>query len=301
MKTSRQLQALGLLGLSLAAGCGGTAATGNAQIFVEPEDTIRDGLAPGGDPENIKDGWSVNYDRFLIAIGNLRAKSSSADEPLTDPDVYVLDLKNAPAGGYILTTFEDVPAVRWDRFGFDLPNAKPGAKTLGQTSDADVTLMTTNGYSLYIEGSITQCPPGSACDPSSEVVFRWGLSAGTSFDDCATEDNFTGFAVPEGGTAQVKPTIHGDHWFFSNITSGAEITERYAQYIADSDIDMDGETTLDELKQTKAADVFPSPKYNLSGGVGGSIETAYDYLLSQARTLGDFQGDGECPTRRVLP
>jgi hypothetical protein len=28
--------------------------------------------------------------------------------------------------------------------------------------------------------------------------------------------------------------------------------------------------------------------------------TAYDYLEAQARTLGDFQGEGECPTRDPL-
>lgn len=305
MSNKNSILVFGLLSVVVTgagAGCGdASVGTGNAQIFVEPEETIPGGLAPGADEENIKDGWSVNYDRFLIAIGNIRAARSGSDERLSDPSVYVLDMKNAPAGGYVLTTFEDVTAARWDKFGFDLPNAKAGVKSLEPTTDADVALMVENGYSLYIEGSITQCPPGSACDPSSEVTFRWGLSAGTSYDDCATEDGFTGMAVPANGAAQVKPTIHGDHWFFSNITSGAEITERYAQYIADSDVDMNGETTLDELKQTKAAEVFPSPKYNLSGGLEGAIETAYDYVLSQARTLGDFQGDGECPTRKILP
>ena len=141
----------------------------------------------------------------------------------------------------------------------------------------------------------------TTCVAAPRITFRWGLPAGTSFDDCATEDGFTGFAVPEGGTAQVKPTIHGDHWFFNNITSGAEQTKRLAQYIADCDLDMNGETTRDELKQAKAADVLPSSNYNLSGALTGSINTAFDYVLAQARTLGDFQGDGECPTRKVLP
>jgi hypothetical protein len=281
------------------AGC--AEATGSAQIFVQPEDTVSEGLNPGSDVENIKDGWAVTYDRFLVAIGNVRASRSDSDETLSDPAVYVLDLRGAPPGGYVIKSFEDVPAARWDRFGFDLPNAKQGATSLPPTSDADLELMVSNGYSVYVEGNITKCPIGGACDPASEVTFRWGLAAGTAFDDCATEDGFTGFAVPEGGTAQVKPTIHGDHWFFNNITSGAELTERYAQYIADCDLDMNGETTLDELKQAKASDVLPSEKYNLSGALTGPVSTAFDYVLAQASTLGDFQGDGECPTRRVLP
>jgi hypothetical protein len=276
-------------------------ATGTAQIFVEPEDTVSDGLNPGESEENIKDGWTVTYDRFLVAVGNARASRSDSDEKHADPSVFVLDLRNAPAGGYVITTFEDIAATRWDRFGFDLPNTPSSAQALAPTSDADLAFMIENGFSIYIEGSITKCPIGGTCDPASEITFRWGLSAGTAFDDCATEDGFTGFAVPEGGTAQVKPTIHGDHWFFNNITSGAEQTKRLAQYIADCDLDMNGETTLDELKQAKAADVLPSSNYNLSGALTGPINTAFDYVLAQARTLGDFQGDGECPTRKVLP
>ena len=106
--------------------------------------------------------------------------------------------------------------------------------------------------------------------------------------------------MPSGGTAQVKPTVHGDHWFFTNLTQGAEITQRRAQWIADADLDRDGETTQAELKQVPAAVAFPAELgYNLSGAII-PIVTAHDYLEAQARTLGDFQGEGECPTRDPL-
>ena len=46
--------------------------------------------------------------------------------------------------------------------------------------------------------------------------------------------------------------------------------------------------------------VFPAElDYNLSGAII-PIVTARDYLEAQARTLGDFQGEGECPTRDPL-
>ncbi|TKD08855.1 hypothetical protein E8A74_13770 [Polyangium fumosum] len=288
-----QLLALGSVALFVV-GCGGedgaTAEKGSAQVFVEAEDTIPNGLSAGMGDEDIQDGWSVTYDRFLVAIGNIRASRSDATEALSAPDVYVLDLKKVPAGGYVVATFEGVSATRWDRFGFDLPNAKPGAKGLGNTTEADVSLLVDNGWSLYIAGTLD--------NGTTQKTFRWGLAAGASYDDCATEDEIPGFAVPAGGSVPVKPTIHGDHWFFNNITAGAEVTARYAQYIADADANDDGETTLDELKATQAAAVFPPDKYSLAGV---PIETAYDYVLAQARTLGDYQGDGECPTRKVLP
>lgn len=293
MQKVKRILPLVIVSSALLAGCGedGTsAAVGSAQIFVEAEDSIPNGLAAGMGAEDIQDGWNVSYDRFLLAIGNFRAARSDSTETLSAPEVFVLDLKNVPAGGYVVHTFSDVAATRWDRFGFDLPNANAEAKPLAPTTQADAQMLIDGGFSLYIEGAID--------NGSMKKTFRWGLSAGTAFDDCATEDGLLGFAVPSGGTVAVKPTIHGDHWFFSNITSGAEITKRYAQYIADADLDGDGETTLDELKQRKAVDAFPPDKYNLAGA---SITNAYDYLLAQARTLGDYQGDGECPSRKTLP
>jgi hypothetical protein len=290
-------------------GCTGDdgAETGDVQIFVEPEDSIPNGIQAGEGDEDIADGWTVTYDRFLVTLGNVRAARSDTGDKIGDPAVHILDLMRAPAGGYVIADFTGVAAARWDRFGFDLPNAAAGAALVAPTAQADADLLIQGGYAVYFEGSIEKAggescpPPGDTCVAAPRITFRWGLPAGTSFDDCATEDGFTGFAVPAGGAVQVKPTIHGDHWFFSNITGGVELTKRYAQYIADSDLDGDGETTLDELKQVDAAAVFPSPKYSLSGALGGPILTAYDYVLAQSRTLGDFQGDGECPTRAVLP
>jgi hypothetical protein len=102
--------------------------------------------------------------------------------------------------------------------------------------------------------------------------------------------------VPRGGTLTANFTIHGDHWFFNGFPEGSEVVARQAQWVVDADLDHDGETTLDELKQTKAADVFPSSgdaKYSFAGSPV-PVRTAYDFLVSQAHTVGHFQGEGEC-------
>ncbi len=285
----------------------GTTAKGNAEVFVVAEESISGGIEAGTGDENIQDGWSVTYSKFLVSIGNFRAKSSSSSIAVSDANVYVLDLKNAPAEGYVIATFKDIDALRYDKVGSDMPVPPSSAKLLGPTTEADRKLMVDGGLSLYFEGTMTKadgqsCTPGkpTECVAATSIKFKWGFAMGTSFDDCASAQGDTGFAVPKGGTTQVKPTIHGDHWFFSDLTEGAEVTKRYAQYIADSDLNRDGETTIDELKMVKAADVFPATKYKLSGGIDGPIATAWDYVRAQARTIHDFQGDGECPTRAVL-
>ncbi|TAK23875.1 MAG: hypothetical protein EPO40_25095 [Myxococcaceae bacterium] len=297
-----------VLMLAAAAGCGTDSASGDGrvQVFVEPEDSVTNGLTPGTGVENLRDGWTAQYTKFLVTIGNFRAARSTSSERLTEPRVYVVDLRNVPAGGLVAAEFPSAAAGRWDRFGFDMPNASASATRAQGTSQEDYDRMVRGRYSIYIEATLTH-PAGRSCRPTmptdcaprTSLTVRWGLSAGTSFDDCAPEAGAAGFAVISGGTVQIKPTIHGDHWFFTNITQGAEVTERRAQWIVDADLDRDGETTFDELRRVRASDVFPSPTYNLSGALV-PVNTAYDYLDAQAHTLGDFQGDGECPTRRDL-
>lgn len=287
------------------AGCG---STGSVQVFVEPEDSIPEGLEPGTGDENIADGWTVTYDSFVIAIGNFRAsQSANADARLAEPKVYVVDLKNAPAGGFVLARFDGADATRWDKVGFDMPNATASAAKAEGLSDADYDRMVAGNLSLFVKGKLTKAD-GQSCRPNAptdcvartEVTFSWPVKAGTSFDDCASTSGKAGFSVPSGGTVQVKPTIHGDHWFFTNITQGAEVTERKAQWISDSDLNRDGDVTLDELRNVRASDLFTQSRgYNISGAII-PVSTAYDYLEAQARTLGDYQGDGECPTRAIL-
>ena len=273
--------------------------TGTAQFIVVPEDSVPEGLAPGADPEQVKDGWKVTYDRFLISVGDLRARRSDTGEETGAPDRFVLDLKNAPTSGYVLAELKGLPAARYDKFGFSLPNAKAGAKLMAPTTQADVDFMVKDGLNVYFEGSVEK--------GAEKYTFKWGFKAGTSFADCATEDGQPGFAVPAGGTVQVKPTIHGDHWFFTNVTEGAEVTERRAEWIKTCDKDGNKDVTLAELKTCDIATAMPQKPngpYDLTSVKdqdGDGKITAFDYVDSQARTLGDFQGDGECPSRAPAP
>ena len=234
----------------------------------------------------------MTYTKFLVGVGNFRAARTSDSTDRFDSDrVLVVDLTKVPSSGLILATFENIAATRWDQIGYDLIGADTDSVKADGTAQADFDDMVNNSWSLHVVGQIEKA--------GDVVTFDWGLNAATAFDDCAPPQGDAGFAVPSGGTVQVKPTIHGDHWFFTNITQGAEITQRRAQWIKDSDLDSDGNVTLDELGQVKASDVFPAAQYNLSGALI-PITTARDYFVEQAHTLGDFQGEGECPTRKIL-
>ncbi len=291
--------AIGVLALGAAGGCSNSASGGGAgsvQIFVVPEDSITNGIEPGTAAENMQDGWTVSYQRYLVTVGNFRARRTDTGDTLSDPAIWILDLKAAPTSGYVTTELHDVAAVRWDKFGYDVANAKAGDRPLAPTKQADADFMIANGYSIYFEGTGEK--------DGKSITFKWGFAAGTSFDDCATSDGVPGFAVPASGTVQVKPTLHGDHQYFDNVTQGVEITRRLAQWLATCDLDANDDLTLDELRRCDVVKALPQPPYDLTSVKdedGSGKLSVYDFVLGQMHTFGDYQGDGECPTRAPLP
>lgn len=286
--------------------------TGRLQVVLVPEDSIPNGVdaTPArdeGEP-GISDGWSVRYDRFVVSMGQFSAarRARPSGKKIELPSVHVVDFVRAPASGLTIGTLEQVAAERWDRVGFAMPRATASAIRADFTSQSDYDAMVQGGLTLLVEGRLFTNEAACAAESRDRAqckTFRFAVVAPTAFADCANEEGDAGFAIPTGGTQVVKPTVHGDHWFFTNITQGAEVTSRKAQWLADADEagNQDGDITLDELRSLPAATAFPaSAGYNLSGGFRGPIATAYDYLIEQASTLGDWNGDGECPTRSAL-
>lgn len=285
--------ALGIGSVLLATACG--SGSGAVQIFVVPESSITSGISAGPDPEEIHDGWTLAYDRFLVSIGNFRARRTDTGDSVTAPGTFVLDLKNAPSSGYVVAEFNDLAAVRWDKLGYDMPSARGDAQPVPPARAEDASFMASNGYSVYYEGT--------ASKDGTSIGFHWGFSAGTSFDDCESPDGIPGFAVPAGGTVQIKPTIHGDHQLFDNVTQGVEITERLAQWFQTCDENADSVLALEELGQCDIVLAMPSPPYDLTGVTdqdGDGRLSVYDFVATEMKTLGDYQGDGECPTRTSL-
>jgi hypothetical protein len=290
------------------AGCGGPG-TGGLQVFVVPEDSITTGVDSGTDPSSIQDGWTARYSRFLVVIGNLRAwRSADPTDRIDDPRSYVIDLFAAGQNGVVLNSFTGLTASRWDKVGYDLLPPDASTVVTDAATAGDLALMMQGGYSVYFEGTITKsdgqhCDPTdpTMCVPDPKVSFKWGFPIATAFDDCGSSDTDLGFAVPSGGTAAIKPTIHGDHIFFNAIPHGSvEPQKRLAQWMANADLDANGELTIDELKQSRASDLFPPADYDLSGSPVLPIVNGYDVVNAQLRGIGHFNGDGDCSTRTVL-
>ena len=271
--------------------------TGDLTVLLEAEDSIPEGLSAGTGDEDIVDGWSVSFDRYLVAIGDVALERTTDGLRAGDETVYVVDLAALPVGGMTITELEALQADRWDRFAYATPTAA-GATRHDSAAVADYDEMVAGELTYLLEGTLTSeagesCPPGGACRPTNELRFRLGVAAPTRFGPCEAEEGLSGVTITEGGTT-ASITIHGDHVFFDGFPSGAEVIERRAQWLADADLDGDDVITTDELTEAPASGLFPSSLYNLAGAPI-EIRTGLDYLRSQLATQGHFQGEGECP------
>lgn len=281
------------LGLLLTA-CGDEASSGSGrlQVIVAAEETIVEGLEPGDGDENIVDGWSVAFDKFLLSVGVFEAAQSGGGERLSESAVTVLDLTKLPSSGFTLADFTDVSATRYDRVSFGTPLPTSDAHRDSRVDESDFEAMVDGGYSHWVEGSATKGDVTKA--------FSWGISAPTAYSECGPEEGALGVVVPRGGTAQAELTMHGDHFFFDAFPEGVEHVSRRANWLVVADRDDDGTITLAELEESSAEELFSSDEYSLSGSIV-PVENGLDWITAQAHTLGHFQGEGECVAAVASP
>ena len=313
---------------SLAFGCADddtatstAAATGSSALTVllEPEGTITDGIEPGDAVDNIRDGWKVEFSKYIVAVGdvdiNLSTNSAASAE---DANIYVIDIKALPAAGEPLWFFDGLAEGRWD-FNYATPGAADGSTRHESVTEADYDAMVASDWTYLINGSITKedgqsCPPASLATPGDKtsngntdkgdnpcfdaptVNFEFGVSAETSFGPCEI-DGVPGAALTNDQTQTVAATIHGDHIFFNGFPEGDEGgVLRLAQWIADCDLDLDGTVTIAELEQIAPSDLAElDDRYQLGGSPITPLTNMYEFVVGQLKTQGHYQGEGECP------
>jgi hypothetical protein len=277
-----------------------------------------DGIEAGEGAENIRDGWSVTFDRYITVVGALDLHlSSNADVDVEASDVFAVDVAQVPAAGLGLWQLDGLRAGRWE-FYYSTPGAADGATQHSSVSDADFAEMVANDWTYLIDGTLRSptgqsCPPvalatpgarvpngnmsgTSACYDAPAVRFVVGASAETQYGPCEV-DEVPGVAVTAGGSTTVAMTLHGDHIFFNGFPEGAEggVT-RLAQWLADCDLNLDGTVTEDELQDIAPARLAElDDRFQLGGSPITPLDTMYTYFRAQLKTQGHFQGEGECP------
>lgn len=264
--------ALALATTPLVDACGddATLADGTLQVTIFGEDFIEDRI-PSND---VADGWTIDFSRFLVAVSDLSVGKAGATAALVSSETRVFDLTKPSNGlGHLVAT-RDVAGGIYDVLAFTIGPATTGA-IAGNATQADVSAMVTGGYALLIEGTATK--GGEAID------FAWGFTGSTRYEPCETS------AKVDGGTGTTQITVHADHLFFDSLVS--ETPDIRFQIIADADSNGDDEVTLAELA---AVDIRSLSNYQV--GNRTSVTDMKAFLEAQVGTLGHVDGEGHCET-----
>lgn len=255
-------------------GEGAVSFTTYGEDFIEKE-------IPEGD---VADGWAIRYDRFLVAIGEVRVAVSDAPPAAAMTDSKLFDMK--VPGEKLVVSFTSLPAKAYDRVSYEIGPATATTDLGVGVTDADRAFMTSHGYGIYLEAVATK----------AEVTKRlaWGFSTRTLYDRCRSEEGgreIDGVVVTTGLTAAVELTIHGDHFFYDDLRS-ADAVLRFDAFAA-ADADADGTITLDELSAVKLA-ALPRDGGPYGTGSATGIHDLRAYVEALSRTVGHFRGEGEC-------
>lgn len=292
---------------------------GTLTVLLEAEETITGGLEPGEEGENIRDGWQVLFESYLLVVGDIDLHFAS-DESLKAEagELFAVDLVSLPPSGLPLWTFEGLRAGRWE-FNYATSGAAHGAVPHDSVDEADFNRMVNGDWTYLISGRLTQaggrlCPParlakpgagamvegganagGDPCYSNPQISFKFGVSAETRFGPCEV-DGIPGVSVAAGGTQSAAITIHGDHLFFNSFPEGDEGgVMRLAQWLADSDLNLDGNVVREELESIQVADLPEIDGRYHTGGSLLELDNMWTYVRAQLKTQGHMDGEGECP------
>jgi hypothetical protein len=295
-----------------------TSGSGSLSVILEAEDVIIDGIAAGGSGATVRDGWNVEFDKYLATVGNVTLQLATGDRGIAENNSsFVVDLTRVPSGnGLPLWSFDNLAAGRW-LFSYGTPGAAHGAERHESVDAADYDRMVSEDLTYWVEARLSKpggesCPPEALasadgrpptanrsgtnpCYPAAELTVRIALRAETKFQECEL-DGVPGFSIIDQGQSTVAITLHGDHLLFNGFPEGGEATViRRAQFLADCDIDLDGEVTTEELGRVDVSELPElSPERYLFGGAPAEFVTVAEYLAAQLATQGHFQGEGEC-------
>jgi len=313
-----------LLVLLMSGACQSSPAGGTAvlSVVVEAESTITSGILAGSGDEEMQDGWAVAFDKYIAVLGEVDIRLAT-DPNVTgeDAEVYAVDLKKAPSSGFPLWKVKDLAEGRYE-FNYVLSGAAHGQRH-ESVSEQDFARMAEEDMTYLIQGTLSKadgvsCPPkafaragdavavstnadGDDCYANPTVRFDIGLTAETYFGPCEI-DGLSGVVVSADTTETATISIHGDHLFFNGFPEGSEGgVVRRAQWLADSDLDVDGVVSKEELLALTPEDLPALSGIQLGGTPISPLDSLWTYAAAQLKTQGHYQGEGECAVDGAAP
>jgi hypothetical protein len=290
-------RAVGALAFSLLTAClpGDTRPTpGETLVTASANDAIQTGIPA----DQTVDGWAIQYQRFLVSIGNVQLDGDDCNEYSDASYTRILDLQAAPT-----QKISDHYALGHCSFSFSLQN--PGASAvLGANVSADdalflrtpldgpLTFVGRGGITVYVEGLATR--------GAESEHFAWPYRWQADYGDCGVplEDAAEDTAPPSpdtplggldfsGGQRQTVDLSFDGSALFRDSPDPAQASLRFEPFAsADRDVgNADGEITLDELGSVLVTSISASDGYQ---AIGSSNIRRVIARLSMPPTLEDY-------------
>lgn len=252
----------------LLTGCGGGA--GSVAVNTWGEEFIEDRIPT-------VDGYEVRYAAFLIALSDIEL-SANGEVGASDPGQRIWDL--TLPGPHPVVTFDPVDATLFDDVSAMIRPAD-GA-TAGNASDIDVARMNQSKSSVIVEGTATN-------EAGESYEFSWSFDTTTHYARCVDAEERPGVLVPNGGTADIQLTVHGDHFLYDDLQS-EDPALRFVTF-ANADADGDHVVTQAELA---AVDLTTLPLDQYGTGGAPNVTNLAQFVEALTGTLVHYQGEGHC-------
>jgi hypothetical protein len=247
-----------------------TVATGDVKVTMSGGDGTQRGL-----PDTLfQDGWSVQFTRYLVSLGDFTL-TSAAGEVRTSARHVLVDVQK---GDLPLVELKGLPAGRWD-VGFRVSPPREGTELAdGTVSADDLAMMRERGFSYFVEGRAVKAGVGV-------LTFRMGFPVEARMKDCVNGvDGTQGIVVPEASVAEAEVTIHAEHMFYDRLGTHKGVQLRFDAIAATADAD--GVITPERLATQRLTDLRGRDGQELKDAQGQPVlylPGAYD-----VRTLQEF-------------
>ncbi|MBZ4418047.1 hypothetical protein [Myxococcus sp. RHSTA-1-4] len=245
-------------------------ATGDVKVTMSGGDGTQRGL-----PDTLfQDGWSVQFTRYLVSLGDFTLTSASGEVHTSHRHVLV----DVQKGDIPLTELKGLPAGRWD-VGFRVsPPEERTELADGQVSADDVAMMRERGFSYFVEGRAVKAGVGV-------LTFRMGFPVDALMKSCINGvDGTQGIIVPEASVAEAEVTIHAEHMFYDRLGTHKGVLLRFDAIAATAGAD--GVITPEGLAAQQLTDLRGRDGQELKDAQGQPVvylPGAYD-----VRTLQEF-------------
>ncbi|SEM20669.1 hypothetical protein SAMN05444354_1136 [Stigmatella aurantiaca] len=232
-----------------------------------------------------EDGWTVKFSKFLVTLGELKVGDGKSEVAASSSKARVYDVHRP--GPVEVERFTGLSAQDWTEVSYAIAPSTDAAA--GNATAEDLALLKAGGYAVYVDGTAEK--------GGDRKHFAWGFTQNTLYEHCESTDKGEGLTVPDGGEETVQLTVHGDHLFFDDLQSPDAKMRFDALAAADVEGGLNGpngEITMEELAQV---DLTSLPPGTYGTGGAGNVRNLRDFVNALVRTLGHYQGEGECAPR----